>query len=73
MVGDMPLINVASLEISLVFFALSTILRPSNVLLSIPLVILLLHSIVKNIKSAATALESAFGLLVVGRACLVVG
>lgn len=73
LVGEMPLIDAGPLKIAVGLFALSASLRPSNVLLSFPLVVLLMRRITKNINSAGTALESAFALLVVGRVCLVVG
>lgn len=72
LVGNLPLIKARNLEISLAFFAFASMLRPSNVLLSIPLLFQLMLRILANITSAATALESAFALILVGRACLTV-
>jgi hypothetical protein len=67
------LLDVRSVRIAIVLLALNASLRPSNVLLSIPLVIVLVRKILGNITSTATALESSFAMLVVGRNCLAIG
>lgn len=73
MTGEVSLIDVKPLQISIALFAISATLRPSNVLLSIPLVFILIQKLLQNIKSAATALESTFALIVLGRNCLAIG
>jgi phosphatidylinositol glycan class B len=73
MVVEVFLIDEKALQFSLIFFALSTILRPSNVLMSLPLAAILVWRILRKAQSAATLVEAAMGLWVVGRACLLVG
>jgi phosphatidylinositol glycan class B len=73
LIGEMPLIDAKSLETSLVFFALSSVLRPSNVLISLPLLLIMVHKVLRTAKSTATLVESAMTLLVVGRICLYIG
>lgn len=73
LIGEMPLIDAKSLETSLALFALSALLRPSNVLISLPLLAIMVHKILRTAKSTATLVESAMTLLMVGRACLYVG
>lgn len=67
LISEQPLIEESRLIKSVILFALSAALRPSNVLLSLPLLLFLIRGIVLNIKSPATALEAAFALLIVLR------
>lgn len=71
--GVLPLIDDVDLLKSVALFASSTALRPSNVLLSLPLLFMLVHRVMKNVTSAATALEATFALLVVVRTFVMVG
>jgi len=71
--GEVPLLCSFSLRLALALFALIATLRPSNVLFSLPLVILLLQRIMSYIDSAATALESTMAVFMIGKVSLVIG
>lgn len=72
LISEQPLIKESSLIKSVTLFAISAALRPSNVLLSFPLLLFLIRAIVLNINSPATALEAAFALLIVLRTVIYV-
>ncbi|PWN37652.1 uncharacterized protein FA14DRAFT_117210 [Meira miltonrushii] len=72
LISEQPLIEESRLIKSVTLFAISAALRPSNVLLSFPLLLFLIRAIVLNINSPATALEAAFALLIVLRTVIYV-
>lgn len=73
MVGTLPLVEGRELFQAVALFALSTALRPSNILLSLPLTASLLRQLAKHVRSAGSALEAGFALLTIVRTITVVG
>lgn len=73
LVGEHPLVAETDFFWPVSFFALATALRPSNVLLSAPLVFLIIQRISHSIHSAGTALEAGYALLVMARVIVFVG